>query len=76
MTMTREEAVAKLVELDVAKWGESERESSARTNGKMSHGLALNRLAHYDINNVDASLAAQAEEVMTSADARVLRDAT
>ena len=50
---TREEAVAALVEHDVAKWGEEEREASQRTRGDLSLGLALNALAN--IAELDAT---------------------
>ena len=73
MTMTREEAVAALVERDVAKWGEAEREASKRLRGKLSHGLALNALAHYDVDAIDKDLARAAQRVMTAADRRSLR---
>lgn len=71
--MTHQQAIACLVELDVAKWGEAEREASQRLRGRLSHGLALNALAHYDIDHIDDSLAADAQRVMTAADRRVLR---
>lgn len=71
--LTREEAISRLVELDVAKWGESEREASRKTHAELSHGLALNTLAHYDPMNIDAPLAAQAKSVMTNDDRNALR---
>lgn len=71
--MTRDEAIAKLVDLDVAKWGEEEREASARLHGRLSHGLALNALAHYDVDHIDRALATEARRVMTAADRKALR---
>ena len=71
--MTREEAIAALVERDVAKWGESEREASVAAHGRLSHGLALNALAVYDIRNVDKALQKVARSLMTDADKRALR---
>lgn len=71
---TRARAIAKLVELDVAKWGESERRASLALRTQLSHGLALNALAYYDIDNVNHALAAEALVVMTEDDWRVLRD--
>jgi hypothetical protein len=41
--MTHEQAVAHLVELEVARWGEQEREPARQMYGRYSHGLALNR---------------------------------
>lgn len=72
-TMTREAAINALVERDVAKWGEEEREAAARARSKLSHGLALNALAHYDVDAIDRDLASQAKRVMTAADRTSLR---
>ena len=71
--MTREQAIERLVELDVARWGEAERQGCERIRGKLSHGLALNALAHYDIDNIDRTLASEAKSVMTKADRAILR---
>ena len=72
-TMTREDAINALVERDVAKWGEEERDASTHLRAKLSHGLALNALAHYDVGVVDRELAAQAKRVMTAVDRKALR---
>lgn len=66
--MTRKEAIRKLVELDVCKWGEQERSASAEMRGKLSHGRALNSLAYYDPDNVDRALAAEAKTILTASD--------
>ena len=71
--MTREQAIAALVERDVAKWGEAERAASERLRGRLSHGRALNSLAHYDVDNIDHELAQAAKSVMTDDDERALR---
>lgn len=71
--MTKDEAIARLVELDVAKWGESEREASRRIHAKLSHGLAVNAVAHYDVSNIDKALAAEARRLFTADDKRALR---
>lgn len=71
--MTREEAIAKLVELDVAKWGEGERAASQRCRSCLTHGLALMSLAHYDIDNIDTDLVKEAKAVITAGDRRELR---
>ena len=71
--MSREEAIAKLVDLDVAKWGEAERAASQRMRSRLSHGRALNTLAHYDLDHIDAALAEEAKRTMTPADWRELR---
>lgn len=44
--MTREQAIAALVEHDVARWGEGERAASARAHSARSIGRALNELAN------------------------------
>lgn len=71
--LSREQAIAALVELDVARWGEGEREASRRLRARLTHGRALNTLAHYDPDHVDAAMAADAQRVMTAADHRALR---
>lgn len=71
--MTREQAIAALVERDVARWGEAAREASQRMRASLTHGRALNALAHYDPDAVDAVMAADAQSVMTAADRRALR---
>lgn len=71
--LTQEEAIAALVEKDVAKWGESEREASRAMRRQLSHGQALNSLAHYDSANIDKAMAAQAKKIMTSKDRAELR---
>lgn len=71
--MTREQAIAALVERDVAKWGETERAVSRELRGRLTHGRALNSLAHYDVDHIDHDMAAQAQTVMTAADHRALR---
>ncbi len=71
--MTREEAINALIERDVAKWGEHERAASRELRSRLSHGLALNALAHFDVENIDDALAAEAKRIMTEDDRRVLR---
>ena len=61
-----------LVELSVQRWGDGEREPSRRIYGCLSHGLALNTLAHWDIDAIDARMAAAAQAAMTDDDRRVL----
>lgn len=70
---SREDAIKRLVELDVSKWGEAERAASHRSRSALTHGLALNTLAHYDVDAVDAEMASDAQAVMTTTDHRILR---
>lgn len=76
--MTRDEAITALVERDVARWGEAERKASRQRRDQLSHGLALNALAHYDVDAIDGAideaLAAEAQRVMTAADRKILRE--
>jgi hypothetical protein len=73
--MTHQEAIAKLVDLEVVKWGECERAAAQRLNERNypTIGLVLNRLAYYDLDNIDEALAAEAQRVMTVADRRILK---
>lgn len=67
---TREEAIAALIEHDVQRWGESEREASTRLHGRRSLGLALNELANRALlaGDDDHELRAAAKRQMTDAD--------
>jgi hypothetical protein len=73
--MTREEAIDRMVELDVAKWGEGERQASRslRSSQYPTVGLALNGLAYFDPANINDGLAAEAKKLLTAADWRVLK---
>lgn len=72
---TREEAINALVESDVAKWGESEREASTRAHANRSYGLALNELANRaELSDTpDPALRAAARKALTSDDRSALR---
>lgn len=70
---TNEEALNMLVELEVARWGESEREPARRHHAGLSHALRLNRIANWDIDQIDHDLAAAAKRLMTKEDRRILR---
>ena len=72
---SRDEAIARLVELNVAKWGEAERGPSARSYAKQSHGALLNTLAHWDLDNIDKALVKAASKLMTRRDRAGYRDA-
>lgn len=69
----RRHVVAQLVTLDVAKWGEEERAASHRMHNNLTLGLALNSLAYYDLDKIDATLASKAKAYMTEKDLRTLR---
>ena len=76
---TRDEAIEALVALDVAKWGEQERDASrAMHRGNLrTYGLALNALAHrpeYDYGDSAPALVAAAKAAMTGDDWSALRD--
>ena len=71
--MTREQALEKLVELNVAKWGEGERAAARRLNAHKSLGLLMNSIAYFDINHIDPAMEKAAELALTSADRAELR---
>lgn len=76
--ISREEAIRRLVEMDVCTWGESEREAAMQMRRKLSHGEALLALAGelYLRNDKEAGrIEAMAHKVMTRADWRRLRAA-
>jgi hypothetical protein len=79
-TMTRDEAIAMLVDLDVAKWGEGEREASRRSHASRSHGRAVNEVANRWMLSGDPALEAKGEalakaakKLLTSSDISDLR---
>jgi len=73
--LTYEQSVTALVDRYVAKWGEAERAASTRLvrQDYPTLGLALNRLASFDLDNIDLDLSAQAILAMTADDVRTLR---
>ena len=74
--MTREEAIAKLVEQDVARWGEREREASQQSHRFRTLGLALNELANRAdlwFGAPDAELRKAAKAALTPDDRYYLR---
>lgn len=72
---TREEAIAALVESDVAKWGEGEREASKRQHADRSYGRALNELANRAelADAPNRELRAAAKKALTEGDKHDLR---
>lgn len=68
--MTREAAIEALVEQDVDRWGESEREASRRQHASRSYGRALNELANRAelSGNPDPDLRAAATAALTDSD--------
>ena len=72
---TREEAIAELVELDVAKWGESERSASMQAHARRSLGRALNELANRAelAGQINPKLRAAAKAALTPQDKADLR---
>jgi hypothetical protein len=75
--VTRAEAIAALVERDVARWGETEREAATRRWQASSHGLALNSLGSklfLDGRETEGqALMDEAIPLLTDADHRLLR---
>lgn len=74
---TREEAINILVDQDVAKWGETEREASRRLHERRTYGLALTELyARAELNDEPdtTKLKAAAKAARTADDDRFLRN--
>jgi hypothetical protein len=77
-TMTRDQAIAMLVEQDVEQWGETERAASMRLRQRENPtlGLALNALAsraELADDPAAAGLRTAADAALTAEDWRVLR---
>ena len=71
---TREAAMAALVELQVAKWGEAERASETAALSGKSHGAILNTLA-VRAEEPNRRLMALARVLLTSRDRAAMSDA-
>ncbi len=73
--MTREEAIDRLVEQDVVRWGEGTREASRRMYGKYTLGRALNELANRAelSGQPDPELRKASKAALTSSDWAELR---
>lgn len=72
------EAIAALVALDVARWGETERAASEELNRRNypTYGLALNSLAHrreYDYGDGWMECVAAAKHALSASDRAQLR---
>jgi len=74
---TIEAAISILVDQDVAKWGEAEREASQRQHSQRSYGLALNELANRAVtaDEPNADLSKAAKKALTKTDRAFLRTA-
>lgn len=66
-------ALARRVDLDVAKWGESERSASHRMHESRSFGLLVNSIAVADPERPDEDLVRLADAILTAADHAALR---
>lgn len=73
--MTKEQALDALVEKEVAKWGESEREPSRRAHKGRTLGDLLNALVYFDPENPDMKYEADAKAALTPEDLKDLREA-
>lgn len=75
--MTAAQALDALVELDVAKWGEQEREASRKMHAGKSRGLLINSIVHHQSNDYgdafDATTKKIAKMQQTSEDKAELR---
>lgn len=73
--MTRNEAIAALIDQDIARWGEAERPYIEQLHNGRTLGLALNELANRAemAGSPDRALRAAARAALTAADKAVLR---
>lgn len=75
--MTATEALDAMVELDVSKWGETERDASRRMHASKSRGLLINSIVHHQSNDYgdvfDAATRKIAKQQLTSDDKAELR---
>jgi hypothetical protein len=70
---TKEQALDRRVDMDVAKWGEGERAASRDMHRRRSYGLLINSIAVADVDHIDEELMSLAAAVMTTADYAELR---
>ena len=77
VNMTHEEALDALADLEVARWGEQEREASKQLNRGKSRGLLINSIVHHPMNGygdaIDAAAKKVAKQQLTSDDKAWLR---
>lgn len=73
--MTREEAISRLVEWDVARWGETERAAAVCVHSTLTWGRALHELAkRYELAGATRTeLRDEARRRLTAEDWRVIR---
>jgi hypothetical protein len=65
---TRDQAIAELIERDIARCGEDARELVTILRSRLCHALALNALAYYDQSAVDDRLAVEARRILRAQD--------
>jgi hypothetical protein len=61
-TITTEQALDHLVDLDKKKWGEAEAEASRHLHRNKSRGLLLNAIVHHSLNDYGDRLSAAARK--------------
>lgn len=67
--LTRKEAISRLVELDVARWGEAHRADTIKMHSSKSRAEAMYAIAyHVSIDDADGSLEAAAKAATTATD--------
>lgn len=76
-SITTEAALDALVALDVAKWGEGEREAARKMHSGKSRGLLINSIVHHQGNDFgdafDAATKKTAKQQLTADDLASLR---
>ena len=76
-TMTAAQALDALVDLDVARWGEAERDASRKMHAGKSRGLLINSIVHHHSHDYGDAFDAAAKKIaakqLTPADQADLR---
>jgi len=66
-----DEALEAILDCIMTKWPQGDRakeDAALRRQRKWTYGLALNTLAHFDVNDIDPTLVSAAEAALTSSD--------
>lgn len=76
-SMTREKALGILVELDIARWGEAERDAINARHRAMSRGRLINSIVHHPLHDygdaIDPASKKAAKRQLTEQDRLDLR---
>lgn len=62
-SMTRDEALDALADLDARRWGETERATSKQRNGRVSRGLLINSIVHHVMHDYGDAISEAARAI-------------